>query len=161
MTGMPADANMVLLTAVRQFAAGSDSRIPDASVVDEAERMVRAAFPYAVDPECHYLNDGALGFLLPLPNGDLVMAALRTDGVWLWGHAADDLPDDGRSYLAPGSTDEILAALAQSAALARPAAADLLAETPLRRPRPRSRHPAEPDAGPRRGREHNASTAAA
>ena len=152
MAGTSADTNLVIMTAVRQFAAGCGALVPDATVVDEAERMVRESFRYAEDPECHYLNDGALGFLLPLPNGDLVIAAVHADGAWLWGHAVDETPDDGRSYLTPGSVDDILATLAGSAATPEPRS---------RRPRHRSPRDVEPDAGRPRDREQNPSAAAA
>ena len=105
---MPATEMDTMLTAVRQFAIGlPDGEAPSAVVVEQAERLVHAAFEYTIDPQHHCMDDGDLGWILQLRNGDLVLVTLSPDGSCLWGHAKDDETGDDE-YAKPGQIDDIV-----------------------------------------------------
>ena len=115
-----------LLTTVRQFAVGlEDGPAPSPETVADAEAMCRAAYRYAVTPELYCMDDGALGYIMFLPNDDLVLAFLGVDGQWSWGHdegpldedAPDDEPDDGTGGPTPTVYAEIVAALRRGGAV--------------------------------------------
>ena len=108
---MPSTEMDTMLTAVRQFAVGLPGGTkPSEEVVDQAERLVHAAFNHTVEPEHHCMDDGDLGWIMELPNEDRVFVLLSPEGKCLWGHAKEDKPEED-GYAQPGNIDEIIALL--------------------------------------------------
>ena len=117
-TPKPTDSEVVeeLLTTVpwgdevREFSAGFDGKYPSPGTVHTANQLVWAARQRAAESDIYVDDtDGALGFMLRLDDGLLLLAELSLDGV-LSGGTYDDGSGGGKQveFIANATVSQML-----------------------------------------------------
>ena len=101
--------NELLMMEVRQFAVGLDpARRPSDETVALAERLVGAAYTHTVEPDINCYDDGFMGYILELPNGNIVMAVLEHDGTLKFGHHDVMNAESGNDHLQACAEQDLL-----------------------------------------------------
>ena len=95
---------------VREFSAGCEGRYPSPEAVRIGNQIVWAAKQHAVESDIYVDDtDGALGLMLRLDNGLLLLAELSLDGV-LSGGTYDDGDGEGKQvkFIANATVSQML-----------------------------------------------------